>query len=402
MTVAVIVVWLALALLVYTQVGYGLLLALLAHLGVARADARRAGGGSPAGGAVEVDAELGADRPVPPVSVIVAAYHEQDVITGRVANLRASRFPAGRLEIIVAVDGGADPDRDLTADRARAAGADLVLELPRSGKVAAQNAAVRAAGGEILAFTDANARWEPDALATLVDAFRDARVGYACGEVSFLNPAGGTNQEGIYWRYELFLRRLESELASITAGNGAIYATRAATYLHLDPRMGHDISFPFRLVKAGWRAISVPAARATEKMAPSIEGEFARKRRMARQETWPSVILGGMFDPRGYPPLYALMVFSHRTLRYTSPLLHLILFGASLAAVGAGAGLVYEIALALQVALILGALLAPRWPNRLLLLARYYVFTTASLAVGLWDWMRGTQTVGWEPAEGTR
>jgi cellulose synthase/poly-beta-1,6-N-acetylglucosamine synthase-like glycosyltransferase len=385
-TVAVVLFWLSAALLLYTQVGYGLLLALLARLARARA--------------VRPDTPAGGEPATPRVSVIVAAYHEEDVISDRIANLRASAFPADRLEIIVAVDGGADPDCDLTADRARTAGADRVLELPRSGKVAAQNAAVATAGGEILAFSDANARWEPDALARLVGAFRDPRVGYVCGEVSFLNPAGGTNQEGIYWRYELFLRRRESELASITAGNGAIYATRADTYLHLDPRMGHDISFPFRLVKAGWRAISVPAARATEKMAPSIEGEFARKRRMARQETWPSVLLGGMFDPRGYPPLYALMVFSHRTLRYTSPLLHLILFGASLAA--AGAGPVYAVALALQVALIGGALLAPRWPNRLLLLARYYVFTTASLAVGLWDWMRGTQTVGWEPAEGTR
>ena len=159
--------------------------------------------------------------PRPRVSLIVAAYAEEGVIAAKVANALALDWPRDRLEVIVAVDG----DADATAERARAAGADLVLELPRGGKVRAQDAAVRAASGELLAFSDANALWAPDALEQLAAAFADPAVGYACGQVRFVNEAG-TNQEGVYWRYELWLRAHESALASVTAGNGAIYAVR--------------------------------------------------------------------------------------------------------------------------------------------------------------------------------
>ena len=153
-------------------------------------------------------------------------------------------------------------------------------------------------------------RWEPDALARLVAPFADPRVGYVCGDVAFVNDRG-TNQEGLYWRYEMALRALESRLSSVTGGNGAIYATRRESYLVVDPIMGHDLSFPFNMVKRGWRAVYAPDARATEKMVPTIEGEFARKRRMM-SHTWPIVLRGGMLSPRGYDPLYALMIFSHR------------------------------------------------------------------------------------------
>src|SRR3954451_13823306 len=88
------------------------------------------------------------------------------------------------------------------AGRPRAAGADLVLELPRGGKLAAQNAAAEQASGEILAFSDANSEWRPDALRRLVAPFSDPEVGYACGRVHFLD-ADGDNLEGAYWRYEM-------------------------------------------------------------------------------------------------------------------------------------------------------------------------------------------------------
>src|SRR5215210_6763450 len=144
-------------LLVYAQAGYGLLLALLA-----RGETK------------------GTVPPVPPgetkgtgpsVSLVVAAYAEEAVIAGKVADALALDWPRDRLEVIVAVDGGARPDADGTAAAARGAGADLVLELPRGGKVAAQDAAVAAARGEVLAFSDANAFWAPDALRRLVAAF---------------------------------------------------------------------------------------------------------------------------------------------------------------------------------------------------------------------------------------
>ncbi len=376
MTATEIVFWTSVGLLLYAHAGYGLLLAALARL-------RRA----PVRGAD--------DHALPPtVSVIIPAYAEQEVIAGRVANLRALDYPRDRLEVIVACDGSPDA----TAERARAAGADLVLELPRGGKIRAQDAAVERSEAEIVAFSDANVSWEHSALKRLVAPFADPRVGYVCGDVRLVNEHG-TNQEGLYWRYEMALRALESRVRSVTGGNGAIYATRREAYLVVDPIMGHDLSFPFNLVKRGWLAVYAADARASEKMVPTIEGEFARKRRMMGH-TWPIVLRGGMLSPRGYDPLYALMVVSHRILRYLSPFLHVTALATSIALLGHG--WVYVAAVALQAAVLLAAVAARAVPIRPLLVARYYVLTTASLAAGLWDWtVRGTPA-GWEPAEGTR
>ncbi|MGI9185322.1 MAG: glycosyltransferase [Solirubrobacteraceae bacterium] len=379
MLALVILFWLSAGLLIYTHLGYGVVLA-----GMARG--RRSDPGA--------DAPAVASNTLPSASVIVAAYAEQDVIAARVANLRALDYPAEQLEILVACDGSPDA----TATRARAAGADQVLELPRGGKVRAQDAAVDRAQGEIVAFSDANASWDSGALRALVAAFADRRVGYVCGQVAFINDAG-RNQEGLYWRYEMALRGLESRVRSVTGGNGAIYATRRDSYLVVDPIMGHDLSFPFNMVKRGWRAVYAPAARASEKMVPSIEGEFARKRRMM-SHGWPIMLRGGMLSPRGYDPVYALMIVSHRLLRYASPFLHVIALITSLALLGSG--WVYALAVALQFVLLAAALLAGAVPARPLLVARYYVLTTASLAAGLWDWLAHGTGAGWEPAEGTR
>ena len=375
MTALAIVFWVSAGLVLYAHAGYFLLLWVVSR--VRRRSAAGADPGSP-----------------PSVSVIVAAYAEAEVIAGRVANLRGLDYPAERLEVIVACDGSPDA----TAQRARAAGADVVLELARGGKIRAQDAAVQRSNAEIVAFSDANVRWEDGALARLVAPFADPRVGYVCGDVAFVNDRG-TNQEGLYWRYEMALRALESRVSSVTGGNGAIYATRRESYLVVDPIMGHDLSFPFNMVKRGWRAVYASDAHAAEKMVPTIEGEFARKRRMM-SHTWPIVLQGGMLSPRGYDPLYALMIFSHRIVRYLTPFLHVIALGTSIALIGQG--WVYVAAVAIQVAILLAALAAGAIRARPLLIARYYVLTTASLAAGLWDWLKHGTAAGWEPAEGTR
>ncbi|TML28090.1 MAG: glycosyltransferase [Actinobacteria bacterium] len=371
--------WVAAGLLVYAQAGYPLLLAALDRVAGHRPRAPAA-----------------ADAPLPEVSLIVAAYNEAAIIEGKLRDALALDYPRERLQLIVTCDGCSDD----TAALARAAGADVVLENPRGGKVRAQDAAVDRATGDVVAFSDANARWEPGALRALLAPFADPRVGYVCGQVRFTGD-GATNQEGLYWRYELWTRGLESRLASITAGNGAIYATRREAYLKVDPVMGHDLSFPFNLVKRGWRAVYAPAARATEPMVPTIEGEFARKRRMM-SHTWPIVLRGGMLSPRGYPPLYALMIASHRVLRYLTPFLHAAALALNVAALSLGAGALYWATLAAQLLLLAAALAAGALPVRPLLVARYYVLTTASLAAGLWDWLRRGTAAGWEPAEGTR
>jgi cellulose synthase/poly-beta-1,6-N-acetylglucosamine synthase-like glycosyltransferase len=372
-----IVFWVAVGLIVYAHLGYPLLLRAL----VALFGERRRG------------PEPGHE--MPRVSLIIPAHDEELVIERKVANARSLEYPDGLLEVIVVSDGSSDR----TAELARSAGADRVLELPRGGKVAALNAAVREAAGEILAFSDANSYWRPDALRRLVDRFADERVGYACGQVRFEGGEGG-NQEGLYWRYEMAVRSLETRLGGITAGNGGIYAVRREAYIELDPSRGQDIGFPFELTKRGWRAVYEPSAVAEEKMAPTVEGEFKRKRRMM-WGLWDVMLRWGMLDPRGYGPAYALEIYSHRLLRYLTPWLHLIALAVNVPLLSHG--WLYVVTMALQLALLVGAALGRFIPALPLRIAYYYVTVTASIAVGLWDRLRaGAVPIGWEKVEGTR
>lgn len=374
-----ILFWLCAGLLVYAQFGYPLLVWLIAR--------------RPALAKPElVDAEL------PSVSLIIAAYQEASVIADKVANALALDYPRDRLQIIVACDGSPDD----TPELARAAGADLVLDLPHGGKMAAQNAAVAQATGEVFAFSDANTMWQPGALRELVSAIAVDGVDYVCGNVSFVNEHG-TNQEGVYWRYEMWLRARESRLRSVTAGNGAIYAVDPDAYAAIAPVTGHDLTLPFNVVKRGGRATYESAARASEAMVPSVEGEFKRKRRMM-SFAWPIVLHGGMLNPRGYGFLYGWMMFSHRVLRYAAPKLHLLALVSS--AILAFDSTLYAALLGLQLALLIAALLA-RWVKaKPLLIARYYVLTTSAVWLGLIDYLRkGTEATldeGWAPPEGTR
>jgi len=136
-------------------------------------------------------------------------------------------------------------------------------------------------------------------------------------------------------------------------------------------------------------------------MGPSLEGEFVRKRRMM-SHAWPIVLRGGMLSPRGYGFTYALMILSHRLLRYATPALHLLALAANVALLADTAGALYTITLVLQLALLAAAGLAGTVRARPLLVARYYVLTTTSLAAGLWDWLRHGTTAAWDAAEGTR
>ena len=162
----------------------------------------------------------------------------------------------------------------------------------------------------------------------------------------------------------MVLREAESRLGSITGGNGSIYAVRRSDYVEVDPRWGHDLSFPYRMVQAGRRAVYEPAARAFEKPTPSNETEYRRKVRMF-EHCWEITLRGSML--RRLPPGYLVEMISHRLLRYGSGLLHLVLLATSLALVARG--LAYQVVLGAQLVLIAAALLRRR--DRALLRARH-------------------------------
>jgi cellulose synthase/poly-beta-1,6-N-acetylglucosamine synthase-like glycosyltransferase len=361
--VLVVLFWASLAALAWTHVLYPAVWSLLARVGARRA--RR-------------------DDILPTVAVIVAAYNEESVIERRVRNLQELDYPADRLEIVVTSDASSDRTEELAA----AAGA-RVIRNPRGGKVAAQDRAVRETDGEIVAFSDANATWAPDALRKLVRAFADPRVAYVCGQMRITNE-DGRNKEGVYWRYEMAVRDAESRLSSITGGNGSIYALRRADYVEVDPRFGHDLSLPYRMVQNGRRAAYEPTAQAFEKATLTNETEYRRKVRMF-EHCWLIVLRGEML--RRQPFGYLVALVSHRHLRYASGLLHVVLLATSFAL--ATQGWIYAVVLAAQLLLLLAAAVGVG-------IARYYVLISWATVQALWNYLRRGVPATWEPAEGTR
>jgi cellulose synthase/poly-beta-1,6-N-acetylglucosamine synthase-like glycosyltransferase len=243
---------------------------------------------------------------------------------------------------------------------------------------------VRATEAKIVAFSDANATWAPDAVRKLVRNFADPRVAYVCGRLRLEAP-DGSNKEGIYWRYELVTRAGESSLGSVTAGNGAIYALRRSDYVEVDPRFGHDLSLPYLMVQHGRRAVYEREALAFERPTPTNESEYRRKVRMF-EHSWLIVLRGRML--RRQPPGYLLALVSHRHLRYASGLLHLLLLASSLALLGHGA--VYAVVLGLQLGLLAAALAGVG-------IARYYVLITWATVVALWNYLRRGVPATWAP-----
>ena len=371
-----VVFWACVGLLLWAHVGYPLVAA-----GAARVRPRRV-----RKQAIE-----------PTVAVIVAAHNEEDVIAGRLENLLELDYPSDKLEVVVASDASTDRTNDVVEQFAVHDPRVRLVRCPRGGKVAAQNFAVRLTKGEILAFSDANATWAPDALRKLVRSFADSDVAYVCGRLH-LREADGTNREAAYWRYELWLREQESRLGSITGGNGALYAVRRSDYLEVDPRFGHDLSLPYKLAQGRRRAVYEPDAEAFEKPSRDLEDEYRRKVRMF-EHCWLMTLSGGLL--RGGGPLYLVQLVSHRLLRYGSGILHLILLVTSFALMRQG--LVYELALSAQLAwLVLAAAGRLKAPIPGAGLAYYYFLVTWATLVSLVRYFRFGVPAVWEKAPGTR
>jgi glycosyltransferase involved in cell wall biosynthesis len=331
----------------------------------------------------------------PRVTVIVPAYNEEAVIARRLENLLALDYPRDRLEIVVSSDASDDGTDAIVEDVAAREARVRLLRWNRGGKLPGLNKSVDATQGDVVAFTDANTTWAPDALTKLVRNFADDDVAYVCGRLT-LQTADGGNREGVYWRYELWLRESESRLGSITGGNGSIYAIRRTDYS--EALFGHDLSFPPLAVKRGRRAVYEREAVAYEKPTPGSTDEFRRKVRML---PWSWAFLFSGRPLHGVPPLYAIELLSHRHLRYASGALHVVLLGTNAALVGEGA--IYQAALAAQAAwLALAAAGRFRVPIPGAGIAYYYLLMTTATIASLFRYLRSGASLTWEKAEGTR
>lgn len=267
-------------------------------------------------------AVLGRLRPRPrrraplelPLSVIVAAHDEVDVIADKVANVLASDYPAELLELIVASDGSDDG----TVDAARRAGATLVLDLPRIGKLSALNRAVQAASGEILVFTDADSMFEPATLRRLVSNFADEQVGGVAANLVRSVAQDGrpvARGEGLYWRYERLLKRLEDRIGSVVSASGHLYAVRRSLFTPSAQTAGTDDFLISSAVVRQHRRLAFDEQAVVLVATPEEGGtELRRKVRVMNRGLRSALALGdGLLPTR--TGLYAIEVVFHKLLR---------------------------------------------------------------------------------------
>lgn len=335
-----------------------------------------------------------------PLSVIVAAHDEVEVIAGKVANVLQSDYPPELLELIVASDGSEDG----TVDAARRAGATQVLDLPRVGKLAALNRAERAASGEILVFTDADSTFEPGTLRRLVSNFADEKVGgVAANVVRFVEEDGRAvaRGEGLYWRYERLLKRLEDRVGSVVSASGHLYAVRRSAYApSAEPAGTDDFLISSQVVRAGGRLAF--DEQAVVLVATPEEGgtELRRKVRVMNRGLRSVLALGDALLPTR-TGLYALEVIFHKLLRRFVAFFLLALLASS--AVLATRSALWWIALAPQLAFYglatAGGLLARTRFGRLkpLWIPYYFCLANSAAALAVLSLLAGVRFTTWEP-----
>lgn len=215
----------------------------------------------------------------PTVSVVIAAYNEEDRILPRVENLLASDYPKDKLDIVIVSDGSTDS----TVEKLQALNNPHVhvIALPiNAGKALAVNEGVEKATGEIVVFADVRQRFSENAIRSLVETFADESVGGATGELILMSSGNDQEPEGVglYWKYEKAIREMESTIDSTVGATGAIYAIRRALYEPLpDGIILDDVLTPIRITKQGYRVVMVREAHAFDTLSGSGDEEFARK-----------------------------------------------------------------------------------------------------------------------------
>lgn len=367
--------WLSGLAVVYTFAGYAVLLTLLArfiHRPVQRAPI------------------------TPSVSLIIPAYNEEKVIAEKLDDCLALDYPRDLLEIAVAADGSTDRTCEIVSKYA-SRGIKLLYQPERCGKIAAMNRAVPFTSGSVLIFSDANAMLEPQSIRMLVANLADPQVACVSGEKRIRRAASvQARGEGAYWRYEAYLKRLDSQINTAIGAIGELFAIRRELYQPMDDDLLiEDFVLTMRLVARGWRVVYEPRAITWEDASSSLQGEWRRRVRMAAGGFQAIGWLAGMFNPfRGFA---AFQYISHKVLRWLAPFFMIAAFVANL-------GLLhlpfYRLLMTAQIAFYLLALagyglyhLGVRW--WLLQVPFYFCFANATSLMGFVRYITRSQPVTW-------
>jgi cellulose synthase/poly-beta-1,6-N-acetylglucosamine synthase-like glycosyltransferase len=289
--------WCAVGVVAYVYVGYPLVLQLLVAIRGARP--------------VRRGTEL------PTVSLIVSAFNEAVVIRRKLENALALDYPADKLQIVVISDSSSDETDDIV--RSFGDRVELFRQAERRGKTAGLNRVVPQLRGDIVVFSDANAMYERDSVRMLVRNFADAGVGCVTGEARYLKGDQSTASvsERLYWSYEIWIKRLETDAGSMVGGDGAIYGIRRSLWRQLPENAINDFLNPLQIVAAGYRAVYEPEAICYEETAGAVKREWNRRVRIVSR-SWRAVFqAGGVLNPFRVG-LFAFSLFSHKVLRWFS------------------------------------------------------------------------------------
>lgn len=349
----------------------------------------------------------------PSVTLIVAAYNEATVLAGKLENVLGLDYPAGKLQVIVAADGSDDNSVSIV-ERFAVQGVELSYSAERRGKMAAINRAVALARGEILVFSDANNLYVPDALRHLVAPFSDRAVGAVTGAKLIADGDGALgDSEGLYWKYEAFLKEQETRLGSCTGVAGEILAVRADLFESPpDSIINDDFWIAARLMRRGYRVVYAGAAKSIERVSVAAGDEVARRTRIVAGRYQAIAQAHRLLSLRR--PLVAWQIVSHKFLRPLVPFAMLGALAANLAAVVRPARGRHRsvmrldapfnwLLLLLQAAFYAAAFAGNRLGKRgragkLLYVATFLVNSNAAAVKGLYRFMTRRQSTLWQRA----
>lgn len=308
-TAAMILVWLSLGTLAYVYLGYPLLLAIVGLL------ARRP------------KTSLGY---FPTISVLIAAYNEEDGIQKKIEQTLSLDYPVDKIEIIVLSDCSTDRTDEIvkscTDPRVR-----LFRAPERKGKTNAQNLGVEIAHGEILVFSDATTVYHPLALQYLATNYSDSKVGGVSGRYQYFDPAGQSpTGSGMitFWNYENFIKMMQSKIRTISGCCGCIYSIRRAAYTPLHPDVISDLVQPLWAIQKGYRVVFEDRALAYEETTKSSKEEFSMRIRVVTRGIRGILSVSNLLNPWKYGWV-SFQLLSHKVLRWMIPFYLLLLFASS-------------------------------------------------------------------------
>ncbi|MGZ9234838.1 MAG: glycosyltransferase family 2 protein, partial [Anaerolineales bacterium] len=302
--------WLSVLFILYVYLGYPLILTLLARL-------RRK--------------PVGYSSYLPKVTLLIAAYNEQDVIASKLENALDMNYPREKLQIIVAADGSDDGTADLVKSF-EPRGVELSYQPERRGKMAAINRAMPRVQNEIVLFSDANNLYDRDTLRELVKPFSDANVGAVSGSKNIIGSGDTlTKADSLYWRYESYIKVQETRLGSCTGVSGEILAVRHSLYQSPpDKVINDDVFIAFGVLRQGYRLIYMPSARSFERSSLTEKDEALRRTRIVAGRYQAMLMSAQLLPWRN--PLLVWQIVSHKFMRPLVPLAMIMALGANLLA----------------------------------------------------------------------